>query len=608
MRRQMILAVSSLALLGAAGPAWSQAPQLLSLGQRVDGEITPSDARGRDDAYVFDAYSFEAREGQRLEAIMRSAAFDAALEVLAPGDEEPLYFDDDSLGEGTDARLRFVAPEDGVYILRARTLQEDGLGPYSLDLVERPPAARPPRPAPLRLGRTVQGDIGDRDPEDENGLAYDAFSFRARAGDRFLIALDSDSFDPIVRVGRMAGDAFEELDVNDDGVDSGLNARLLFVAPEAGTYVVRAASLSQSRGGGYSITLSEGPEPLSAQDTSIGSVVEGSLSEEDGRTASGAPADAWRFVGRRGQRIRIDMTSGDFDTLVELFGPDGSSLASDDDGGPEGTDSRLIITLPADGTYVIEARAFASATGHYRLSLEEMEPERPPEPLAFGASLQGEIDDGDSRDDQDRGFDAFRFSGLKGQRIQAIMRSGDFDTYLQVGRADDAFSALASDDDGLGEGTDSRLNYTLPEDGEYVLRASPLGSEGKGLYALELIDRGPEPLPGSLLVGATARGVLTEADATANDNSFYDAYRVSLKADEKLLAIMVSNEVDSFLTVGQVGEGGDYEVLAQDDDGLSDTNAKLGWAAPADGVYEFRAGSFQQGQTGAYALILEKQP
>ena len=141
-----------------------------------------------------------------------------------------------------------------------------------------------------------------------------------------------------------------------------------------------------------------------------------------------------------------------------------------------------------------------------------------------------------------------------------------------------------------------------------MLRVSPLGSGGEGLYALELKDRGPQPLPGSVLVGATARGLLTEADATAEDNSFYDAYHVTLKANEKLLITMVSNEVDSLLVVGREQEDGSFEVLESDDDSLSDSHAKLEWTAPSDGVYEVRAGTFQQGQTGAYALNVEKQP
>ncbi len=608
MRRQMFLAAAStLALFVAAGPAAAQAPQPLAVGASVEGEIGEADARDPDGFYRYDAYALTARAGQRFEAVMRSAAFDAALELRSPGGET-VAFDDDGLGEGVDSRLLFTTTEAGTYELRARTLGEAGEGVYSLALSERRPAPRAPRPSGIRLGQTVEGALGDRDPEADDGRPYDAWTFRARAGERFAIALDSESFDPVVRVGRMEGPTFVELAMNDDGADAGLNSRLVFTAPESGTYVIRATPLGAGSEGEYSLTLSEGPEPLPAQPVAIGDTVAGALTHDDGTSANGFPADAWRFEGRAGQRVRIDMASAEFDTYLELFDANGVSLATDDDGGPEGTNSRLIITLPADGAYTVEARPFASATGSYSLSLTEIEPERPPQPLAFGTTLEGEIGEGDSRDTDDRGFDAYGFSGREGQRIQAIMRSGDFDTYLQVGSAEGEFTALAADDDGLGEGTDSRLNFTLPADGDYVLRALPLGSDGNGLYSLELIDRGPQPRPGSMLVGATARGTLTEADATAEDNSFYDAYRVALKADEKLVVTMVSNEVDSFVTIGRPGEADSYEVLGSDDDSLSDTHAKLEWTAPSDGIYEIRAGTYQQGQTGAYALIVEKQP
>jgi hypothetical protein len=447
-----------------------------------------------------------------------------------------------------------------------------------------------------------------RDPESEGGLAYDAYAFRAREGDRFTIDLTSDAFDPVVRVGQMRAGEFHELAMNDDTMETGLNSRLIFTAEAAGDYVIRATPLSPGREGAYTVALARGPEPAAAQPIEIGGSVEGSLAENDGRGAGGAIADAYRFSGQEGQRIRIDMSSEVFDTFVELFGANRVSLAEDDDGAAEGTNSRLTFTLPRTGVFFIEARAFTEATGAYSLALSEVEPEKAPETLAFSAPIQGEISETDPTDNEDRGYDAFAFSGAAGQRVQAIMRSGDFDTYLQVGRAGVEFEALASDDDGLGEGTDSRLSYTLPEAGDYVLRVSPLGSDGKGLYALELIDRGPQPQSGSILVGATARGVLTEVDATAQDNSFYDAYRVTLKEDEKLLITMVSNEVDSFVVVGREQEGGAFEVLGSDDDSLSDTHAKLEWTAPADGVYEVRAGTFQQGQTGAYALNVEKQP
>ena len=608
MRRKTILAAVSLLAMSIAAPALAQRADVLSPGQSLEGQIAEGDATAADDAYRYDDYLIRARAGQRMEAVMRADAFDAFLEVFLQGESERLASDDDGLGEGTHSRLRFTAEQAGTYVLRARTLSGIEGGTYSLALTERPRAGRAPRPSGIRVGQTVQGQLTAADPESGGGQAYDAFAFRASAGDRFLLDLTSDDFDPVVRVGRMRAGEFNELAMNDDTVETGLNSRLMFTAAEGGDYIVRVTPLGSGEEGSYTLSLARGPELATAQAIDIGGSVEGSLAEGDGKGAEGATADAYRFSGQEGQRIRIDMCSGDFDTYVELFDANHASLAEDDDGAAEGTDSRLTFTLPRTDTYLIEARAFTESTGRYSLSISEVEPEKAPETLAFGSPIQGEISEADSTDSEDRGFDAFSFRGVAGQRVQAIMRSGDFDTYLQVSRAGPEFEALASDDDGLGEGTDSRLSYTLPEDGDYVLRALPLGSDGEGLYALELIDRGPQPQPGSVLVGATARGILTEADATAEDNSLYDAYRVTLKEDEKLLITMVSNEVDSFVVVGREQEGGAFEVLGSDDDSLSDTHAKLEWTAPADGVYEVRAGTFQQGQTGAYALNVEKQP
>ena len=609
MRRQTILAAAScLALVLAVGPALAQSAAPLAVGATVEGQISEDDPIA-DDAWRHDDYAIQARAGQRFEAVLRSSEFDAYLEVFAPGEtNEPLAIDDDGYDEGTDSRLRFTAPDSGTYVLRARPLSGLDGGAYTLSLAERPPAPRAPRPSAIRLGQTVSGEITARDPETEDGRPYDAFSFRARRDDRFAVALDSDDFDPVLRLGRMAEGAFVELARNDDGADTGLNSRLVFTAPADGDYQIRVTPFAVTGAGAYSLALRQGPPPVPASSIAIGATVEDRLAEGDGKSESDALADLWRFEGREGQRVRIDMSSSAFDTYLELFDDNRVSLAEDDDGGPGGTDSRITFTLPRTGAYLIEARAYAEGTGDYSLSIAEIEPERPPEPIAFGASFEGEIGEGDPRDRDDRGYDAFLFSGAEGQRIQAIMRSGDFDTYLQIGRPGDIFTALAQDDDGLMEGTDSRLNFTLPEDGEYVLRALPLVSEGKGLYALELIDRGPQPQPGSILTGSTAWGVLTANDAATDSNSAYDAYRITVRKDEKLLITMVSNELDSFLTIGREKANGDFEVLGSDDDGLSDTHARLEWTAPADGTFEIRAGAYQYGQFGVYALTVEKQP
>ena len=305
--------------------------------------------------------------------------------------------------------------------------------------------------------------------------------------------------------------------------------------------------------------------------------------------------------------MAVELSSKDFDTYLTLRrASDNSVLAQDDDGAGSGTDSRIAQTLEAAGDYVIEARALSGdGEGRFVLKLTEVAPPPPPIVATFGQTVEGEITTEDPQADDGKYYDAYVFTGVEGQRIQAILRSGDFDAYLEVGSADGEYEALASDDDGLAEGTDSRLNFTLPASGDYILRASPLSAEEKGLYALELIERGPEPKPGSILVGATARGTLGVTDAMTDEGAYFDAYRFQAKKDEKLRITLVSNAFDAFIDLGEDGE--DFDSLASDDDSLSDTHAKLDWTAPDDGWYVVRARAYGPNETGAYALTVERQ-
>ncbi len=607
MTRPTLIAASGLALLWAAGPAFAQDAAPLRVGASINGALTDGDARAADDEYVYDAYRFQARAGQRLEAILRADEFDAVLSVYADGSDQEIASDDDGLGEDTNARLRFTPDADGVYLLRARTLSGLEGGDYSLSLRERPPAPRAPRPAGIRLGATVNGDLTARDPEQDEGGRYDAYVFRAAAGQRFTVTLESEAFDPLVRVGRMNGPDFVELAQNDDAGGGGLNARLVFTAPENGEYILRATAVGEGEGR-YAIGLAEAPPMAPSTPISVGAEIEGALGEDSATNDDGQPADTYRFSGAAGQRIAVEMTSDDFDAyLVLRRASDNAVLAEDDDSAGDGTDARIAHTLDADGDYIIEARAFsAEGEGDYSLELTETPPPPAPTPAAFGQTVEGEITENDPQGDGGKRYDAYVFSGTEGQRVQAVLRSGDFDAYLEIGSADGEFSASASDDDGLAEGTGSRLTYTLPSTGDYVIRTQPLSAEGKGLYSLELTDRGPEPKPGSLLVGATARGTLAENDALSDEGAYYDAYRFQAKKDEKLRITMVSNAFDAFVDLGEDGES--FESIANDDDSLSDTHAKLDWTAPDDGWYVVRARAFAANQTGAYALTVERQP
>nr|WP_312295505.1 PPC domain-containing protein [Brevundimonas diminuta] len=604
MRYSLLAAVSAVALLS-TGAAWAQSAADARLGDDIRGRLEDGDARTRgSDGYRYDDYRVNLRAGQRLEAQMTSDDFDAYLEVYAEGSlRQSLASDDDSAGD-LNARLRFTAPEAGVYIVRARTFSGIETGDYQLSLKERA-ALRMPRPGRIAVGRDETGSLGGNSAEDDDGKRYDAYAFRASAGERVKIDLESDDFDSFLRVGRIVNGAFVQMAENDDG-GSSLNARLVFTAPQAGEYLIRVTSYNGSAEGDYRLSMEQGPPAPTAAPVTIGEETRGRLNSDSATSDSGAPADLYRFSGRAGQRVAITMKADGFDTYLELFDANHNSLATDDDSAGD-LNARLTHTLAEDGDYLIEARAFSSGEGPYTLNIEEIAPPPPPSAIAFGQTVEGELTDSDATDDDGRRYDAFVFSGTEGQRIQAVMRSGDFDAYLQLGENGEEFSEIASDDDGLGQGTDARLIFTLPETGEYVLRARSWSRDAKGLYALELQDLGGEPSPGSLLIGSTVRARLTERASITDEGIYYDAYHFKAKADEKLRFTLIASSFDAVVEVGEEKDG-DYFKLEEDDDSLSDTHARLNWTAPRDGSYVLRARSFGSNSTGDYVLITERQP
>ncbi|EGF94307.1 Bacterial pre-peptidase C-terminal domain [Brevundimonas diminuta] len=604
MRYSLLAAVSAVALLS-TGAAWAQSAADARLGDDIRGRLEDGDARTRgSDGYRYDDYRVNLRAGQRLEAQMTSDDFDAYLEVYAEGSlRQSLASDDDSAGD-LNARLRFTAPEAGVYIVRARTFSGIETGDYQLSLKERA-APRMPRPGRIAVGRDETGSLGANSAEDDDGKRYDAYAFRTSAGERVKIDLESDDFDSFLRVGRIVNGAFVQMAENDDG-GSSLNARLVFTAPQAGEYLIRVTSYNGSAEGDYRLSMEQGPPAPTAAPVTIGEETWGRLNSDSATSDSGAPADLYRFSGRAGQRVAITMKADGFDTYLELFDANHNSLATDDDSAGD-LNARLTHTLAEDGDYLIEARAFSSGEGPYTLNIEEIAPPPPPSAIAFGQTVEGELTDSDATDDDGRRYDAFVFSGTEGQRIQAVMRSGDFDAYLQLGENGEEFSEIASDDDGLGQGTDARLIFTLPETGEYVLRARSWSRDAKGLYALELQDLGGEPSPGSLLIGSTVRARLTERASITDEGIYYDAYRFKAKADEKLRFTLIASSFDAVVEIGEEKDG-DYFKLEEDDDSLSDTHARLNWTAPRDGSYVLRARSFGSNSTGDYVLITERQP
>jgi hypothetical protein len=214
-----------------------------------------------------------------------------------------------------------------------------------------------PRGEMIEFGDELQGSISAR----ENHF----WSFSGDSGDQITIRMRSSDFDTyLVLFG--PDDRYVTCDDDSGG---GLNSMIdRFVLPDSGIFNIVAMPYWYDVGGDYTLELERTDSGRSFTEIGGGSLEYGDTVHERLENWTG---DVWTFSGEAGDRVSIRMRSNDFDTYLELWGPDLKRLTHSDDDG-EGTNSFIeIVTLPLSGTYNIVARGFsAGETGDYSLSLE----------------------------------------------------------------------------------------------------------------------------------------------------------------------------------------------------------------------------------------------
>jgi hypothetical protein len=371
----------------------------------------------------------------------------------------------------------------------------------------------------IRPGQSVTGDLSAADPALDDGSHYDVWRFRGQAQHRYRVTLRSDDFDAFLTVGADVAAGCDDCATDDDG-GGGTDALAEYTGSADGTYEIRANAFREGETGSYELTLEDAgivEEEEVEEDTRTGTPIRldeaasGELARGDAKVDDRTYSDTYTYQGRAGETISILLRSTDFDAMVTVGAFDGgecTEMDADDDGGG-GTDSRLTMTLPQDGAYHIHVgSAGAGETGRYTLLVERGVPVvdttstsgaydgmavdvdtvvAPIAPIRPGQSVAGSLREGDRRAAADRAFfHPYSYRARAGETVTIEMTSEDFDAELRVGRwVDGAWEELGNDDDG-GEGTDSLLNVTFPDAGEYEIHAKALYPDSTGRYRVSV--------------------------------------------------------------------------------------------------------------------------
>jgi hypothetical protein len=277
-----------------------------------------------------DWYTYRIPSTGRAMLSLGSSEFDTVL-VAFHADGRERYNDD--FGEGTDSALRLSGDPGEMILVGATSFSADTVGRYELSAASIHPPEGLAVYTPgmqLELDRSYHLElVGD-------AHRFEVFLDRNRM---VLISMSSDELIGMIEVETPRGDW-----LYDAGVGYETGAIMHLVAAEEGIYeiVVRSHDYYDQGEGVYALTVVSGGRRVMS-DSGVLDVDPVWLP---------VPAEA-------NGTLVIDVLSDAFDTVIDLHGPDGELLRSDDDGG-EGTNSRIVVSIPRGGEYMLKVYGYST--------------------------------------------------------------------------------------------------------------------------------------------------------------------------------------------------------------------------------------------------------
>lgn len=99
-----------------------------------------------------------------------------------------------------------------------------------------------------------------------------------------------------------------------------------------------------------------------------------SLTDKDIPTGSGGFARDYLVTFKEGDQVVMDLTSEQFDTIITLIAPDGTTVAENDDAPDGSTNSMLFARVTRPGSYIIRVSPYAGqGIGQFNLKVTRLQ-------------------------------------------------------------------------------------------------------------------------------------------------------------------------------------------------------------------------------------------
>jgi hypothetical protein len=432
-----------------------QPPRQVSLGERIEAEFEPGAM----------SFTYRAQEAGDVLVSASSRRFDTILSATLP--DGGIRQDDDG-GPGSDSSLWLSLESGDELFFGVDSREAAPTGEYQFSI----------QPAlSMSIAEERYGSIGDSNP-----AGSDLYIVSGRQGDFVEITLNSGDESASLVLSDESGRQRRNSTQPGPSGERMAEARYYFESDGSLGILVSAAQTGDAFD--YVLRVMESAEEVPANfnwssTLPAGEPVEGEISAEDYDENSGGYIDIYEIHVASGENFQISLESSDFDSYLQVFGPDGRNYSNDDGG--NGLNSLLDIQAQAGGTYLIHAGSLGRDDfGTYQLTY------RPSRDQEVILDISGVLGSGYEGPAGGPNQDEIELDLASGDEVSIRVSSNSFDTVLRV--LDPSGDQIAYNDD--FEGTNSRVDFRVQQSGTYIIIVTPFSSSG-GEYQLTVFSDSP---------------------------------------------------------------------------------------------------------------------
>lgn len=238
----------------------------IKIGDKALINLKDGGARNELDA-LYDIYKVSLKQGEKITAFTSDVdnEVDTFLEIGtgAPSTFKAIAQDEDN-GPGHNAKIKFIAPNDGEYLIRASATNSAHEDSFYLNLIPTTLPAPPPAPTEIATDIKINGELGVSSPVfGDDDIPYNDFIFNAEAGKKYKLLLKSVDFyanimaRPFDTTNDKFSQSIDNTPISPPIVRGTKDNSLEYIAPKDGKILVRVTSSVDNQIGKFTLLINK---------------------------------------------------------------------------------------------------------------------------------------------------------------------------------------------------------------------------------------------------------------------------------------------------------------------------------------------------------------